>query len=186
MELLIGDQKFFITCPDVHPEDPVIGWSDFSLGPVQGIRVTGYQPQARQSPVIEAHEEGAISTDTPVANGRVLVAIFTEAFFVLQIIKYGKDPAGSGVAVIEEELRFGPPGVPVKHGALLGVPAVGFVDLNDPVVLPCINDANRGRLSGKRHAIDLVNPETKNIAPTGIPRDGLALADIAEEMVAGA
>ena len=186
MEILIGDQEFFLTGFDVHPEDPVIGRSDFPLGPVQGIRVAGYQPQTRQAAIIKAHEEGAISTDAAIANGGVLVAIFTEAFLILQVIKHGKDPPGFRVAVIEEELGLGLLGVPVEHGALLGVPAAGFIQCNHPVILPCIDNANSCGLIGQGHAINPVNLETENITAAGVPRDGLALADIAEEMVTGA
>ena len=73
--------------------------------------------------------------------------------------------------------------VPVKHGALLWVPAVGFIDGDDFVIVLSVNHTNGCGFIRLRHSVYLVNFKTENIAATAVPRYGLALANVAEEMM---
>ena len=77
-------------------------------------------------------------------------------------------------------------GVPVEHGALLWVPAVGFIQGNNLVLFLGVDHANGGGFIGLGHAINSVNFKAENVAATGIPRNSLALADVTKEMMLGA
>ena len=74
-------------------------------------------------------------------------------------------------------------GVPVKHGALLGVPAVGFIEGNDFVLVVGIDHANGCCFIWRGHPVNTVNFKAENVTATGIPGNGLALANVTEEMM---
>jgi len=60
---------------------------------------------------------------------------------------------------------------------------VGFIQMNDPVSVLGINDADRSGFIGFGHP---VNFKAENIAPACILWNGLALANVTEEMMQSA
>ena len=73
--------------------------------------------------------------------------------------------------------------MPVKHGALLGIPRVRFVQPQNLVVPLGINNKHSRGLIGGGQAIDSVYLKAQHISSAGVPRNRLALADIAKKMM---
>lgn len=63
---------------------------------------------------------------------------------------------------------------------------MGFIQMNDPVSVLGINDADRSGFIGFGHPVNPVNFKAENIAPACIPWNGLALANVTKEMMQSA
>merc|ERR1711991_1235622 len=46
----------------------------------------------------------------------------------INIIKYGKNNTRFGVSIVKEKLMIWPVRIPIKHGALLWIPTLGFIE----------------------------------------------------------
>ena len=107
---------------------------------------------------------------------------------VLSYLAWAGDLPDSGigiikVTVVEKELCFSRPGIPVEHRALLRIPGAGLLDAQDLVVLTSVDDDDGRGLLRPGHAVDMVDLEPEDVPPAGVPGDRLTLADVAEEVV---
>src|ERR687892_655840 len=58
------------------------------------------------------------------------------------VVKDGEYLACPLIAVVEKELGLGVFGVPIKHGALLRIPAAGLVEHAQRVIVACVEEAD--------------------------------------------
>ena len=181
--MTVRDEQSLFAGSNIHDEYPVVLRCDFVFGPIQSLRVTSHQTQSRQATVIYGKKGRTVCCDATVTDRCVIEFVFVNAFFLFNVVQYGKHFACLDISVVKEELCFRFQWVPIEHCSLLWIPRVRFVHSNNLVVMMGINKNHRSELFGRRQTIDSVDFKAQNISTAGIPRDRLALADIAKEMM---
>ena len=112
---------------ELYNEDPIVFRCYFVFGPIQCFRVTGHQSQSRQAAVIDGKKGRTVGGDTTVTNRCVIEFVFADAFFLFNVIQYGKHFARPDIPVVKEELCFRFQWIPIEHCPLLWIPRVTFI-----------------------------------------------------------
>ena len=66
-------------------------------------------------------------SDAAIADGGIIVSVLMHTLLLFKVVQYGKHFARLDISVVKKELCFSFQWVPIKHGALLGIPCVCFV-----------------------------------------------------------
>jgi len=75
-------------------------------------------------------------------------------------------------------------GIPIKHRALLGIPAAALIDRANRIIAAGVSQNDLGRIVCAGHAILKTRPQRQDMAAVAAPGDVLNVANVVEEMVA--
>ena len=93
-KLTVGNQQTPCAGFYVHHEDAIVTRCVFMFRPVEAARVSSHRPQSRQSAIVQTEERSAVLGDTTVADGSIIVTVFTDACSFFNVIEHGEYSAG--------------------------------------------------------------------------------------------
>lgn len=96
---------------------------------------------------------------------------------------HAKDLVCLRIMVVGKELRIRPLGIPVEHGTLLWIPGPRALNHRNRIVMVRLNEHDVSSLSGQRHPVLRPRLQGQDVPATGIPRNGLQMADVAKKVM---
>ena len=86
------------------------------------------------------------------------------------VVERAEDFLRGRITIVEKELRFRGLRIPIKHGALLRIPAARMIHELDGVVVGGVDEHDVRGIVRSRHVILEARLQRHNVAPGGVPR----------------
>ena len=153
-----------------------------TIRPVPRAFIAGHRPEPGHAGVVQPEEPAPVLGHTTIADRRVVKPVLTNAPGLLDVVQHTKNLAGFAVAVVEEKLGLRLGWVPVKHRALLRVPAAGLLDDFHAVIVFGVDQDDIGRVVRAGHAIVKVSLQRNDVSAALVPRNVLHVADVSEKV----
>ena len=137
--LLKGNKQGLRARPRIDDKDPIVFWMINSYRPVVGSVISSDRTKPSHAGIVDSRERASGLFYSAIAYWIVAKPKFFNPLSLFDIIEDCEYFSGFGITVIEEKLCDWKVWIPVKHSALLRIPAQRLVHDFDLIIVFCVD-----------------------------------------------